>query len=87
MATSRPSPRVGWSTSSRIPTVLVTAEASFHASYDHCTVAYLRQAGVDATHLRLADHGIRGNGHMMMLEKNSDEVAAAIDEWLTRQVA
>ncbi len=47
------------------------AEASYHAPYDHCTVAYLRQAGVRTDFIRLADHGIRGNGHMMMMEKNS----------------
>jgi pimeloyl-ACP methyl ester carboxylesterase len=29
-----------------IPVLVVTAEASYHASYDHCTVKYLRQAGV-----------------------------------------
>lgn len=28
--------------------------------------------------LRLAEHGIHGNGHMMMLEVNSDAIAAAI---------
>ena len=25
---------------------------------------------------------IRGNGHMMMLEKNSDKIAAAMMNWL-----
>ena len=32
--------------------------------------------------MRLADRGIHGNGHMMMLEKNSDAIAGVIDGWL-----
>ena len=30
-----------------VPVLFVTAEASYHAVYDHCTVAFLRQAGVE----------------------------------------
>lgn len=69
-----------------IPVLVVMSEASYHASYDHCTVKYLRQAGVEAIFVRLADRGIRGNGHMMMLEKNSDEIAAAMATWLQETV-
>jgi hypothetical protein len=47
---------------------------------------YLTQAGVANTRLRLADAGIYGNGHMMMLEKNSVEIAAAIDKWIAASV-
>ena len=47
----------------------------------------LTQAGVAAELLRLEDHGIHGNGHMVMSEKNSDEVAALIDQWLQRKVS
>jgi pimeloyl-ACP methyl ester carboxylesterase len=65
-----------------IPVLVVTGEASYHAPYDHCTVAYLRQAGVGVDHLLLAEHGIAGNGHMMMLERNSDDVAALIATWI-----
>jgi hypothetical protein len=32
--------------------------------------------------VHLADRGIHGNGHMMMLEKNSDAIAGVIDDWL-----
>jgi hypothetical protein len=31
--------------------------------------------------VRLADHAIRGNGHMMMLEKNNLEIAAFLRGW------
>jgi pimeloyl-ACP methyl ester carboxylesterase len=65
-----------------IPLLIVTSEASYHSSYDHCTVRYLAQAGVKSTFLRLADVGIHGNGHMMMLEKNSDAIAKAMADWL-----
>jgi pimeloyl-ACP methyl ester carboxylesterase len=65
-----------------IPVLVVMSEASYHASYDHCTVKYLRAAGVNTTFLRLADSNIRGNGHMLMLEKNNDQIAAAMMNWL-----
>ena len=32
--------------------------------------------------IRLADRGIHGNGHMMMLEKNNQEIAAVMADWL-----
>jgi pimeloyl-ACP methyl ester carboxylesterase len=67
----------------QMPVLVVQAEASYHASYDHCTVAYLRQAGVSHVRFaRLADVGIRGNGHMLMLERNNMEIAAIVEEWL-----
>ena len=60
---------------------MVTAEASYHAPYDHCTAKFLDQAGVKNSFVRLADRGIRGNGHMMMLEKNNLEIAAFLRRW------
>jgi pimeloyl-ACP methyl ester carboxylesterase len=65
-----------------IPVVIISSEASYHAPYDHCTAQYLTQAGVKNTHIRLADRGIHGNGHMMMLEKNNLQIAAVMEEWL-----
>jgi hypothetical protein len=41
---------------------------------------------VKVTALRLGDHGVRGNAHMMMLEKNNLQVAGLIAEWLTRSI-
>src|SRR5436305_8211454 len=61
-----------------IPIVIVVGEASYHAAYDHCTAAYLSQEGVPNTLIRLADVGVRGNGHMMMIEKNNAAVAGVI---------
>jgi pimeloyl-ACP methyl ester carboxylesterase len=66
----------------RIPVVIISSEASYHASYDHCTAQYLAQAGVKNDFIRLADRGIKGNGHMMMLEKNNLAIAAVMADWL-----
>lgn len=69
-----------------IPVLVVTGEASYHAPYDHCTAAYLAQAGVNTTFMRLEERGIRGNGHLMMLEKNNLEIARQLDRWIARSV-
>src|SRR5262249_34649419 len=69
----------------RIPIVIIVGEASYHAAYDHCTAAYLSQAGVPNTLIRLADVGVHGNGHMMMIEKNNAAVAGVIAGWLDKQ--
>ncbi len=68
------------------PIIYLAAEASFYAPYNHCTVAYLKQAGVNVDFVRLADIGLRGNGHMFMMEKNSDAIAQVIAEWLAKNV-
>jgi pimeloyl-ACP methyl ester carboxylesterase len=68
----------------KVPILVLSSEASYHASYDHCTVKYLEQAGVPTMWIRLGDVGIHGNGHMMMLEKNNLEIAAVLSRWLAR---
>jgi len=68
------------------PVLYLAAEASFYAPYNHCTAGYLKQAGVNVDFVKLADIGLRGNGHMMMMEKNSDAIAQAIVEWLAKHV-
>lgn len=70
-----------------IPILILTTQASYHAVYDHCTARYLRQAGATVDFERLADHGILGNGHMMMLEKNSEAVAGFVEAWTAAHVA
>ncbi|GJE87208.1 alpha/beta-hydrolase [Phanerochaete sordida] len=70
-----------------IPVLLVTSQASYHAVYDDCTVAYLRQAGVGVEHVRLEDVGILGNAHMMFMELNNIEIAEEVVEpWLAKTV-
>lgn len=67
---------------SGVPIVVVTAEASWMATDNHGMVDFLAQAGATVEHLRLEDRGIHGNGHAMMLETNSDEIAAVIENWI-----
>ena len=57
-----------------------------HDKLTHGTIGYLEQAGVPVDYLQLADIGIRGNGHMMMFEENSDEIAEIILEWIEENV-
>jgi pimeloyl-ACP methyl ester carboxylesterase len=66
-----------------LPILTVTSEASYHAPYDCCTVEFLKQAGCSKTkHLELAKVGIHGNGHMMFMEKNSDEIWERVNKWM-----
>ena len=67
---------------SRFPVLILVSESSYHSGYDHCTARYLSQAGVKTDFVRLADLGLHGDGHMLMLEKHSAEVATQIDSWL-----
>ena len=69
-----------------IPTLQMSAEASFGAPTAHCNAAFLKQAGVPVDFIRLADIGIHGNGHFLMLEKNNLEIAAVIADWLEKRV-
>jgi pimeloyl-ACP methyl ester carboxylesterase len=68
----------------KMPVLVVTSEASYHAAYDNCTVKYLEHAGVHPTWIKLTEIGIHGNGHMMMLEKNNLEIAAVLSRWLAK---
>lgn len=47
--------------------------------------ANLAKAGGVADKLLLPDAGLKGNTHMMMMDRNSDEIAALIQQWLSRQ--
>ncbi len=69
-----------------IPILITAGEASYHASYDHCTSQYLTQAGVKNTFVNLGDVGIHGNGHMQMIEKNNLEIAGFMTRWLEENV-
>jgi pimeloyl-ACP methyl ester carboxylesterase len=68
------------------PILIIEGEASFYAGYNHCNVGYLEQAGAEVDFIKLADRGIHGTGHMMMLEKDSDQVAGVIADWLAEKV-
>jgi pimeloyl-ACP methyl ester carboxylesterase len=67
-----------------IPVLLMTSEASYHAPYDYCTVAYLKQGGVQVEHADLGAEGIHGNGHMFFMEKNNLDIASRVLAWLEK---
>jgi pimeloyl-ACP methyl ester carboxylesterase len=66
--------------------VFVTADSSFASPGNPGGVAFLKQAGVQAEELRLSNLGIKGNGHMMMVEKNSRQVLQPIIDWIGKNV-
>lgn len=66
----------------KIPELVVTGEASFHAPSDYCSVKYLKQAGVDVEYADLGKEGIHGNGHMLFMEKNNLEIADRVYKWI-----
>ena len=68
----------------KLPILILTAEASYHAPYDHCTVKYLEQAGLIPPGSSSPMIGIHGNGHMMMLETNNLEISAVMSRWLDK---
>jgi pimeloyl-ACP methyl ester carboxylesterase len=70
----------------KIPIVIVTSEASFAAPGNPGAVAFFKQAGCAAEEMRLVDHGIHGNGHLMMVEKNNREVLKPILDWIATNV-
>ena len=41
-------------------------------------------AGVKHEFIRLEDHEIKGNGHMMMHEKNSKKISTFISNWIEK---
>jgi pimeloyl-ACP methyl ester carboxylesterase len=69
----------------KVPVLVMTTESSYHAPYDWCTVEFLKQAGVPAEHLQLANVGIHGNGHLVFMEKNSLQVAAVLRKWMEKK--
>jgi len=64
----------------------VSGEASYHRVFDSCDAKWLNQAGVRTDYVKLEDVGLPGNGHEMMLEKNSDGIAAYFDSWMEKNV-
>ena len=69
-----------------IPVLDVSAEASYHRVFDSCDAKWLNQAGVKTKYVKLEDVGLSGNAHEMMLEKNSDGIAAFFEKWIEANV-
>jgi hypothetical protein len=61
---------------------------SWRAAYDDCRafVARINAAGGRAQMLHPPDLGIRGNSHMIMMDKNNLQIADLLLEWIDRAV-
>ncbi|MBV8893194.1 MAG: hypothetical protein JO266_14700 [Acidobacteria bacterium] len=69
-----------------IPVLNVSGEASYHRPYARCVAKWLNGAGVKTEYENLEEVGLRGNGHQMMSEKNSAEIAEYFMTWLDKHV-
>ena len=69
-----------------IPVLFLNGEGGYHRIFDHCLANWLNQAGVETEYVRMEDVGLSGNGHMMMLEENSKEIAEYIHSWLEEYI-
>jgi pimeloyl-ACP methyl ester carboxylesterase len=69
-----------------IRVLAISGNGTYHRVYDPCIPKWLNQAGVRTDFVRLEDHGMSGNGHMMMLERNSDEIVRFIDGWIQKNL-
>jgi pimeloyl-ACP methyl ester carboxylesterase len=65
-----------------IPIAIVEAEASLFAGSCPATAAFLEQAGCRVDRIVLAEHGVHGNGHLMMMERNNREALQPVLRWL-----
>jgi hypothetical protein len=66
----------------QVPVMLPLSESGYDTGWNFCMSEFLTQAGVNNTFLPLVDLGIHGNGHFMFIEKNSDQIAGVVHDWL-----
>jgi hypothetical protein len=70
-----------------MPVLLVTAEASLLGHFDTAVRDHLVEAGANVQLMRLAEHGVHGNGHGMIFERNHLQVLDAVMDQLTGLLA
>jgi hypothetical protein len=68
----------------KVPILYLSSPSGYNTAWDPCTTKYLTQAGVRYDWVHLQDIGIEGNGHFMFIEKNSDQVAGVVLDWIKR---
>jgi hypothetical protein len=66
----------------RIFVITGTEDLDHSREVDGAIVTWLNGVGAKAEFCFLSDRGIVGNGHMLMLENNSDAIADIILDWL-----
>jgi pimeloyl-ACP methyl ester carboxylesterase len=66
------------------PVLIVTGtdDIDHPRDFDGRIAAWVGEQGAKVDYWYLGEKGIAGNGHMMMLESNSDEIAGLIGGWL-----
>jgi hypothetical protein len=69
-----------------IPIAYVSSPASPFVHFHDAMVDFLKEAGCDVTSLKLAEQGVEGNGHAMMLEANNVEALEPIARWIEATV-
>jgi pimeloyl-ACP methyl ester carboxylesterase len=69
-------------TDKQVLVITGTEDLDHSREVDGAIVTWLKEQGATADFCFLADRGIVGNGHMLMLEQNSDEIADVILDWL-----
>ena len=65
-----------------VPVAVVSGETSAPSRFAPAMVEFLVRAGAAAELLHLPDHGVRGNGHGLIYEKNSDRALEPVLRWL-----
>jgi pimeloyl-ACP methyl ester carboxylesterase len=70
----------------KIPFLYVTGDYTDPPANCQPFFAALNALGGSGTSLHLPDIGIRGNDHMMMMDRNSDQIAQVLVDWIEREV-
>jgi pimeloyl-ACP methyl ester carboxylesterase len=69
------------------PIVVLTGGASVFATFAPQVVDFLKTAGANAEWIHLPDQGIDGNGHGLIFEANSDQIARLVADWIATRIA
>lgn len=68
------------------PIAIVTGEATWMRDANTRAAQYIRERGSTFEHIRLEEHGISGNGHMLISESNSESIADLLISWLAKNL-
>jgi pimeloyl-ACP methyl ester carboxylesterase len=66
----------------RVLVITGTDDLDHARDVDGAIVTWLKAQGAAAEFCYLGDRGLTGNGHMLMMEENSDQIASIIMDWL-----
>ncbi|TDV98729.1 alpha/beta hydrolase family protein [Halomonas alkaliantarctica] len=66
----------------RRPIAILTGQATWMREANFRAAKYLQDRNYDVTHFLLEQQGVFGNGHMLMSEKNSSDIANLMISWL-----